>query len=218
MFLSGYFTKSAAKLLFFCDICKIFCNFSYYLYLHMSFFFCTFAAAKDFDMQKRYVLLISSLCFVIRIYAQQEMDSNYLSYIERYKDIVLEQEATYNIPAAITMAQALLESSAGKSELATEANNHFGIKCTSDWQWETYSHDDDAQAECFRKYYAAEDSFIDHSLFLKNRKRYASLFSLSKKDYKGWAQGLRQCGYATDPNYPQKIIRLIERYELQKLR
>jgi len=169
-------------------------------------------------MQKTLVLLGCILCFTIGIHAQQDLDPNYLAYIDRYKDIVLEQEATYNIPAAITMAQALLESSAGMSELATEANNHFGIKCTSDWKWETYTHDDDAKGECFRKYYHAEDSFIDHSLFLVNRQRYSSLFTLSKKDYKGWARGLRQCGYATDLNYPQKLINLIERYELQKLK
>jgi len=168
-------------------------------------------------MYKRLIILMLGGGW-LAAWAQETPDPNYLAYIERYKDIVLEQEKEYNIPAAITMAQALLESSAGKSELATEANNHFGIKCTSDWVWETYRHDDDEKAECFRKYYAAEDSFIDHSLFLKNRKRYASLFELKPDNYIGWAQGLRQCGYATDVNYPQKLIRLIERYDLQHLK
>jgi len=167
---------------------------------------------------KKIILSLSLLgCCTILFAQQQALDTNYLAYIQRYTSIVLQQQQEYHIPAAITMAQALLESSAGKSELATNANNHFGIKCTSDWQWETYHHDDDAEAECFRKYYAAEDSFIDHSLFLKHRKRYASLFTLDSTDYKGWAQGLSQCGYATDPKYPQKLINLIERYDLQHL-
>jgi len=152
------------------------------------------------------------------VHAQQSLDSDYLAYIEQYKAIAMEQEKEYGIPAAITLAQGLLEASAGKSELATEANNHFGIKCTSDWRWETYHHDDDEKAECFRKYYHAEDSFIDHSLFLKNRKRYASLFELDATDYMAWAKGLSQCGYATDPKYPQKLIDLIERYQLNQLK
>lgn len=160
---------------------------------------------------------IAFICCALLVNAQPTPDTDYLAYIEQYKTIAMEQEKTYGIPAAITMAQGLLESSAGKSELATEANNHFGIKCTSDWHWETYHHDDDEQAECFRKYYHAEDSFIDHSLFLKNRKRYAPLFELDSTDYKAWAQGLKQCGYATDPNYPQKLIRLIERYHLDTI-
>ncbi len=186
--------------------------------MHKSKYFCTFAAQKLNKMKQTYILLCL-LWSCSMIHAQQQtLDSNYLAYIQQYKDIVLEQEREYNIPAAITMAQGLLESSAGKSELATEANNHFGIKCTSDWKWETYRHDDDEKAECFRQYYAAEDSFIDHSLFLKNRKRYASLFELDHTDYQGWARGLKQCGYATDPNYPQKLINLIERYDLQNLK
>ena len=167
-------------------------------------------------MHKIGLLLLILCCTHTR--AQEQLDTNYLAYIDRYKDIEVAQEKEYGIPAAITMAQALLESSAGNSELAVNANNHFGIKCTSDWKWETYNHDDDAANECFRKYYEPEDSFIDHSLFLKNRKRYASLFELGKKDYKGWARGLHQCGYATDPKYPQKLISLIERYGLNRLK
>lgn len=160
--------------------------------------------------------LISLAVIACLTLSAQEISEAYLTYIDQYKTIVLQQQAEYGIPAAITMAQALLESSAGQSELATEANNHFGIKCTSDWRWETYSHDDDANGECFRKYYEAEDSFIDHSLFLK-RTRYASLFDLDVTDYQGWAHGLRKCGYATDPRYPEKLIRLIETYQLQDL-
>jgi len=159
------------------------------------------------------VLLIGTWCA-----SAQELNNDYLAYIQQYTAIVMQQEQDYGIPASITMAQALLESSAGQSELAQNANNHFGIKCTSDWRWETYTHTDDAKDECFRKYYQAEDSFIDHSLFLKNRKRYESLFQLGSKDYKGWAKGLKQCGYATDPKYPEKLINLIERYDLQHLK
>jgi len=168
-------------------------------------------------MQKTFLILILLGSSLVAQAQTPAPDSNYLAYIAQYRDIVVEQQQTYGIPAAITMAQGLLESSAGKSELATQANNHFGIKCTSDWRWETYHHDDDEAAECFRKYYAAEDSFIDHSLFLNNRKRYAPLFELDSTDYQGWAKGLRQCGYATDPNYPQKLISLIERYQLDQL-
>jgi len=170
-----------------------------------------------FDEMKKIILIWALIAMSWTIYAQQALDSNYLAYIERYKYVVIAQQEEFKIPAAISMAQALLESSAGKSELATMANNHFGIKCTSDWRWETFQHDDDAKAECFRKYYTAEDSFIDHSLFLKNRPRYASLFTLDSTDYQGWAQGLSACGYATDPKYPQKLINLIELYDLQHL-
>jgi hypothetical protein len=146
----------------------------------------------------------------------QSINSTYQSYIEEYRDIAIDQQRKYGIPAAITMAQAILESSAGKSELATQANNHFGIKCTSDWQGKTYNHDDDRPNECFRQYAEVSDSYEDHSLFLK-RKRYESLFALSLGDYKNWAYGLKACGYATDPKYPEKLIRIIELYELNKL-
>jgi len=163
------------------------------------------------------ISIIAFVCCTLLVNAQQTLDPTYIAYIEQYKSIAIEQATTYGIPAAITMAQGLLESGAGKSELATEANNHFGIKCTSEWKWETYAHDDDEKAECFRKYYHAEDSFIDHSLFLKNRKRYAPLFELDSTDYKGWAAGLKQCGYATDSMYPHKLINLIERYRLDTI-
>ncbi|MCQ2343268.1 MAG: glucosaminidase domain-containing protein [Paludibacteraceae bacterium] len=169
---------------------------------------------------RRSALLIFLTGCATYLFAQQvcpPTDSVYWDYIARYKEIVLQQENEYGIPAAITMAQALLESSAGQSELAINANNHFGIKCTSEWKWETYNHDDDARNECFRKYYAAEDSFIDHSLFLK-RKRYAPLFELDIHDYQHWAQTLRQCGYATDPKYPDKLMDIIGRYRLDELK
>jgi len=119
----------------------------------------------------------------------------------------------YKIPASITLAQGILESGSGKGTLATKANNHFGIKC-HDWKGKKVYHDDDKRQECFRKYKSSESSFRDHSEFLANRKRYASLFKLRTNDYKAWAKGLRRAGYATDKKYPQKLIALIERYEL----
>ena len=140
----------------------------------------------------------------------------YLSYIERWQATALAQQEQYGIPAAITLAQGLLESGAGQSDLATIANNHFGIKCHSTWDGKTYHKDDDARDECFRSYQKAEDSFHDHSLFLK-RPRYEVLFTYNVKDYKKWAYGLKECGYATDPKYPQKLITIIETYGLDKV-
>ena len=120
----------------------------------------------------------------------------------------------HGIPASITLAQGILESGAGRSRLATEANNHFGIKCHSDWKGATIHHDDDALQECFRKYSHAKQSYEDHSLFLTTRGRYSFLFDLNKTDYKAWAYGLKKAGYATDPKYPERLIKLIEDYEL----
>ena len=120
-----------------------------------------------------------------------------------------------SIPASITLAQGILESGAGKGRLAVEANNHFGIKC-HDWNGKKIFHDDDEKQECFRKYDNPEYSYRDHSLFLSNRGRYSFLFDLKKDDYKQWARGLKKAGYATDPKYPQKLIDLVERYELYK--
>ncbi len=134
-------------------------------------------------------------------------------YISVYKDIAMEEMRTYNIPASITLAQGILESGSGKGTLAIKANNHFGIKC-HDWKGKKVYHDDDRRQECFRKYKSSETSFRDHSEFLANRKRYASLFKLKENDYRAWAKGLRKAGYATDKKYPQKLINLIERYEL----
>ena len=122
----------------------------------------------------------------------------------------------YGIPASITLAQGILESAAGTSKLAVQANNHFGIKCHNDWSGEKIYHDDDKRNECFRKYDDPEESFIDHSQFLKDRARYSFLFELDKTDYKAWAKGLKQAGYATDPNYPTRLINLIEKYDLHK--
>jgi len=136
-------------------------------------------------------------------------------YIAIYKDIAIFEMKQYGIPASITLAQGILESGSGRGRLAVKANNHFGIKC-HDWKGKKIYHDDDAAQECFRKYRNANKSFRDHSEFLANRKRYAKLFQLEKDDYKGWAKELRRAGYATDRKYPQKLISLIERYELYK--
>ncbi|OEK09023.1 N-acetylmuramidase [Flavivirga aquatica] len=137
-------------------------------------------------------------------------------YIDTYKDIAQQEMNLYGIPASITLAQGILESGSGKGALSRNANNHFGIKC-HDWTGARVYHDDDAKQECFRKYKDAKYSFRDHSLFLKERKRYAKLFKLKKSDYKGWAIELRAAGYATDRKYPAKLITLIERYQLYKL-
>ena len=119
----------------------------------------------------------------------------------------------YHIPASITLAQGLFESGAGRSVLATQGNNHFGIKCHN-WTGPTQYHDDDARGECFRVYKDARDSYEDHSKFLARQPRYARLFELGQRDYKGWAQGLKQCGYATNPQYANKLIQIIELYKL----
>lgn len=138
-----------------------------------------------------------------------------LAYIERYKAIAIAEMEQYGIPASIKLAQALLESGNGNSILAREANNHFGIKCTSEWNGGKTYHDDDRRDDCFRVYQQVEDSFRDHSQFLL-RKRYAALFELDKDDYKGWARGLKAAGYATNPRYADLLISLIERYQLHQ--
>ncbi len=130
-------------------------------------------------------------------------------YIERYKEIAVRQMQRYGIPASIILAQGCLESGNGNSRLAVEANNHFGIKC-HDWEGDRIYHDDDAAGECFRKYHTPEDSYYDHSDFLRTRPRYAHLFELGTADYKGWANGLKEAGYATNPRYAQLLIDLIE--------
>ncbi|KAF2331951.1 glucosaminidase domain-containing protein [Flavobacterium daemonense] len=138
------------------------------------------------------------------------------AYILQFKDIAMGNMQKYGIPASIILAQGILESGAGKGDLAVEANNHFGIKCHKDWLGESVRHDDDAEQECFRKYPEASESYRDHALFLVGKNRYASLFTYEKDDYKAWAKGLRACGYATDPNYPDKLISYIERYNLHQ--
>jgi LysM repeat protein len=138
-----------------------------------------------------------------------------VQYISRYRAIAIKEMNLYGIPASITLAQGLFESGSGNGELARVANNHFGIKCTSGWTGKSYYKDDDNKNDCFRVYDRAEDSFHDHSLFLK-RKNYTNLFYLDITDYKGWAQGLKKAGYATNPNYPSILIGIIEKYKLDK--
>ncbi len=134
-------------------------------------------------------------------------------YIDNFAEIAMEEMRLYNIPASITLAQGILESGAGRGDLTRRANNHFGIKC-HEWQGDKVYHDDDERKECFRKYNDPKYSYRDHSLFLSERKRYAALFELDRDDYNGWAKGLRAAGYATDRLYPNKLIDIIERYEL----
>ena len=138
-----------------------------------------------------------------------------LDYIERFRHIAVQEMNKYGIPASITLAQGLLESGNGNSSLAVQANNHFGIKCNSDWKGRTIYKDDDAVGECFRVYNTPEESYRDHSEFLL-RKRYAPLFQLDRNDYEGWAHGLKKAGYATNPRYAELLISLIERYELHQ--
>ena len=136
-------------------------------------------------------------------------------YVKYYSNIAMDEMVQFGIPASITLAQGILESGAGKGRLAVQANNHFGIKC-HDWNGKKIYHDDDEEQECFRKYDNPEYSYRDHSLFLTNRGRYSFLFDFKRYDYKQWAKGLKKAGYATDPKYPEKLIDLIERYELYK--
>lgn len=146
--------------------------------------------------------------------AQSTWNARYQQYIEQYKDCAIEQMLKWKIPASITLAQGLLESGAGQSDLATRGNNHFGIKCHSAWKGATIRKDDDARNECFRSYKTAFDSFEDHSKFLVTGQRYKGLFSLKMTDYKGWAKGLKAAGYATNPQYAQRLIDLIQLYKL----
>lgn len=135
-------------------------------------------------------------------------------YINQFKTVAQDEMREFKIPASITLAQGILESGAGKGRLCLEANNHFGIKCHSGWTGPSITHDDDAVQECFRKYADPADSYRDHSKFLTSRSWYKPLFKLDILDYKGWANGLKKAGYATDPKYPAKLIGIIERYQL----
>lgn len=166
---------------------------------------------------KRHLLLLlflHSSLFTLNILAQRPNQS-YWDYIEKYHEMAQDQMQRHKIPASITLAQGLLESGAGKSDLAVRANNHFGIKVGMGWTGPYIVKSDDRPDDRFRKYKSVEDSYEDHSLFLM-KPRYASLFKLDIKDYKGWAHGLKQCGYATSPTYAQQLITIIENYELHQ--
>ncbi|WBX73266.1 glucosaminidase domain-containing protein [Tenacibaculum pacificus] len=138
------------------------------------------------------------------------------AYIQKFAPIAVKKMHEHNIPASITLAQGVLESGSGRSALAIRSNNHFGIKCHKGWQGKSVTHDDDEIGECFRKYKYPQTSYEDHSQFLISRSRYASLFKLGHTNYKGWAYGLRKAGYATDKRYPQKLISIINKYNLSK--
>lgn len=150
------------------------------------------------------------------VFAQMKINTAYQTYIDQYKDLAIEQMLKYKIPASITLAQGLFESAAGRSDLARNGNNHFGIKCHG-WTGRTVHHDDDARNECFRAYDNVLQSYEDHSRFLANQSRYSKLFRLGTTDYKGWAYGLKSCGYATNPRYAYKLIEIIELYKLYNL-
>lgn len=162
-------------------------------------------------MLKRLNLMLWLLVMPLFVVAQSNA---HLQYIDKYKDLAVSQMKKYGIPASITLAQGLLESDAGRSMLAVEGNNHFGIKCHTDWTGKKMYHDDDRRDDCFRVYRNVEGSFEDHSLFLTTHSRYAFLFDLKTTDYVGWARGLKKAGYATNPAYAEKLIEIIERYNL----
>lgn len=164
-------------------------------------------------MTKRIATIVFSLCVLVLTSVAQ--NSDYIAYIDKYKDLAIEQMNKYHIPASITLAQALLESGAGKSELARKSNNHFGIKCHK-WDGGRTYYDDDAADECFRVYKNVRDSYEDHSIFLATGARYAFLFKFDETDYISWARGLKRAGYATSPTYADKLIEIIERYGLDR--
>lgn len=153
----------------------------------------------------------------VPVSAQSNLHRDRVAYREAYKDYAIAKMREHGIPASITLAQGMLESGNGKSRLAVEGNNHFGIKCHKDWKGKRMYHDDDRRGECFRVYKSAEQSFEDHSAFLRGYQRYAFLFELDPTDYKGWAHGLKRAGYATDKNYAERLIKIIEEEELWKL-
>ena len=164
-------------------------------------------------MRKFFVSI--ALLTAFQVQAQISWNQTYQQYIDQYKDIAIEQMQRYHIPASITLAQGLFESGAGRSELARNGNNHFGIKCNG-WNGRRVYHDDDERNECFRAYNNAYESYEDHSRFLAGSQRYRSLFQLKQTDYKGWAKGLKAAGYATNPQYAQKLIDLIQLYKLYR--
>lgn len=166
----------------------------------------------------RFLFILPVLCllFFTRLSGQSAYPEVVNNYILQYKTIAVKEMLVYRVPASITLAQGILESNAGRSRLAVEANNHFGIKCHKGWTGDTFYQDDDEANECFRKYNNANESFRDHSYFLTQRERYKGLFELEVTDYVGWALGLKAAGYATNPTYAQQLIGLIEKYALMQ--
>lgn len=164
-------------------------------------------------LRKTYIILL--LCFAT-VFVSAQRSQVILQYIEKYKEIAIKEMQRTGVPAAITLAQGILESKSGQSDLVMRSQNHFGIKCKNDWMGGKVYHDDDEKGECFRSYASAEESYKDHSDFLKSRKHYAFLFKLDPTDYEGWAKGLKKAGYATNPAYPQRLMKLIQEYDLQQ--
>jgi len=165
---------------------------------------------------KKHKLLTTILFAFVSNFLFAQSSGIISKYIETYKDIAIAEEIRTGVPASITLAQGIHETGAGTSHLVSKSNNHFGIKCKTEWTGEKVYHDDDERGECFRKYMDPVQSYKDHSDFLKTRAHYASLFKLDPLDYKGWAYGLKKAGYATNPKYPQILIKLIEDYDLQQ--
>jgi hypothetical protein len=184
------------------------CRF-FYLSLHV-----LFTIKRMLGKFGKFALFLIAVLLPLSSGAQSEL---YTSYINKYMPMAIDQMTRYKIPASITMAQALLESRAGTSRLARQANNHFGIKCGSQWTGPYFVMDDDYRNEHFRVYKSVKDSYEDHSLFLRRNARYAGLFKLRLTDYRGWARGLKAAGYATNPAYAESLIQLIENYNLDKL-
>ena len=165
-------------------------------------------------MPKMKKIILFALLTLISVCARAQSPQE--EYIKKYSDIAVQEMLRSGVPASITLAQGILESASGQSELARKGNNHFGIKCHKGWTGRTFHKDDDARNECFRVYDSADESFRDHSDFLRYRDRYKFLFDLERTDYKGWAYGLKRAGYATDPKYPAKLIKYIEDYNLSR--
>jgi LysM repeat protein len=161
----------------------------------------------------KFAFLFAAALIATQVFAQPK--ATIQSYIEKFKDIAIEEMQRTGVPASITLAQGIHETGAGTSVLVTKSNNHFGIKCKTEWEGERVYHDDDARGECFRKYDDPLISYKDHSDFLRTRSHYASLFNLDPTDFEAWAYGLKKAGYATNPKYPQILIKLIRDYNLQ---
>lgn len=179
---------------------------------HARALFVEFLKYSYLRIMKKILIILLSISFLTAFSAAGNTPQK--KYIEQFASLAVEEMYRSGIPASITLAQGLLESRYGQSELAVEGNNHFGIKCHNNWSGKKMYHDDDLKGECFRKYPSPEHSYRDHSDFLRYRERYAFLFDLEITDYKAWAYGLKKAGYATDPQYPAKLIKLIEEYSL----
>ena len=168
------------------------------------------------NLKRYFLLLLCSFISFSVVFSAGRRNKAYEDYIRRYRTIAVDEMKKHGIPASITLAQGLLESGAGKSELARKSNNHFGIKCGHGWRGRTVRYSDDRPNECFRAYRHVKDSYEDHSKFLCTGSRYAFLFRLKITDYKGWARGLKKAGYATDPRYADRLIGIIELYDLDR--